>query len=116
MRMFDLPAVLDLSNLVDPDQDIYDSKPQDETLEESIGNNGADLGVEIQQIVVLPGSHPGQTQQKHSDLEGGQNVNVIESFPEPANDSGECIASTLGIRIRRQRCGNSREHAFQNRP
>jgi hypothetical protein len=65
-------------NFVNPYQDIDNSKPQDESLEKRIGNQWTELGIEIQQIIVLPGPHPWETEQPHPESKRKQYVKKVE--------------------------------------
>jgi hypothetical protein len=78
-----LPIVSDLRDLINPDQDVDDAKPQDKALEKRIGDHGSQLGVEIQQVVVFPGRHPWETEQKHPELEREQDVKKVETLSKP---------------------------------
>ncbi len=72
------PTVSDLRNLLNPYQDIDNAKPQDKPLEKCVGNQGTELWVQIQQVIILPISHPRETEQSHPEFKPNQDVNAIE--------------------------------------
>jgi hypothetical protein len=55
----------ELRKFTNPYQDVGKSKPEDKSLEESIGNQRTEFGVEIQYVIVLPKPYPRETEEKY---------------------------------------------------
>jgi hypothetical protein len=94
---------------MDPYQDIHNPQPQHTSLEKGIDHQRPELRVQIQKIVIVPDTHPGEQQQCYPDFKPIQDI-------EHMKDVGyERCTRTLSPRIHACRLmyDDPRKHAVR---
>ena len=73
-----------MHDVLNPDHDIDDSQSEDGAFEEIVGDQRPQLGIEIQDVVVLPDPQPWKTQEENADEE---KINDVEGVLQPGEDA-----------------------------
>jgi hypothetical protein len=103
---------LDVHELLDPDQDINDSQPEHTALEEIVGDQGPQLGIEVEDVVILPDPEPWEAEQKNADKE---KIHEVESALKPEKNPRGSSSAVCRIQVYRLE-RKPGEHAVQNHP
>jgi hypothetical protein len=71
-----------LHNFLNSDEDVDNPESEHASLQKRVGHDGAESGIQVEKVIILPNAQPGQKEKKAPYL---QAVSDVENMPNPGH-------------------------------